>query len=223
MTIKDFADKLAGIPLIHQPGEEFTYGWNFELLGRLIEIWSGQPLDEFMHESLFVPLAMNDTHFVVPAEKRKRYASMNGLDEEGKLNVIDFSKWFFKKQKCISGGAGLVTTMPDFAKFCEMLVSEGQLNRRRVLKSETVKLMFSKQVEIRDGSGGHRGLGVFVQPIELKKENKKTTSHGWSGDSSTRFQIVPQEQFFQIFMGHRVPYQKEFIRELFSSVDAGVE
>jgi len=147
MTIARAADALARIPALHHPGEKFTYGFNTDLLGRLIEIWVGESLARYLQRAVFEPLGMVDTGFSVPAEKRARFTSCSTLSE-GKLAVVDpaGSSPFNGGFEFLSGGGGLVSTVRDYANFCQMLVDGGQFKGRRLLKPDTLRLMFEDQL-----------------------------------------------------------------------------
>lgn len=223
MTVKEFADELASIPLVHQPGEQFTYGWNSDLLGRLVEIWTDKPLDEAMREVLFVPLTMDDSMFFVPPEKRDRYAP-SYFNKDGKLHRSGGDLLIpIRKQPYLSGGGGLVTTMPDFAKFCQVLVDQGMFREKRILRPETLKLMFAKQVRSDYDAKGDVGLGFSVSHIELGKNKRQATIHGWNGYTAAYFRVVPGERLFQIFMGHTESNNDEFRDRLFNTIFEGVK
>jgi CubicO group peptidase (beta-lactamase class C family) len=162
MTIARAAEALARVPALHHPGEKFTYGFSTDLLGRLIEIWSGEPLDRYLQRAVFEPLEMTDTGFAVPREKRARFTSCHTL-AEGKLAVVDpaASSPFNDGFEFLSGGGGLVSTVRDYANFCQMLVDGGQFKGRRLLQPETLRLMFTDQLDGVDGANRF-GLGFAM-------------------------------------------------------------
>lgn len=224
MTIEKAAEALARIPALQHPGERFTYGFSTDLLGRLIEVWSGQPLDEYLRQAVFVPLQMADTGFSVPPGKRHRFATCHTW-QDGKLAIADKAAGspFNDGFAFLSGGGGLVSTMQDYANFCQMLVEGGQFKGRRLLKEETVKLMFTDQLN--GVAGGFRfGLGFAIGEVNLGSGDgqRKAAQYSWGGYASTDFRLVPAEGLFQIFMQQQVPTASELANKLFPIVYAGV-
>jgi CubicO group peptidase (beta-lactamase class C family) len=222
MTIEEMAEKLASIPAHHHPGEQFTYGYSTDLLSRLIEIWSGKPLDEFIRDSVLAPLKMNDTSFHVSADKRNRFASCH-TTQDGKLAILDKSTRspFQEGFAFLSGGGGLTSTANDYAKFCQMLVDEGRANGTRILKPETLQLMFSDQLG--DVPGDFRfGLGFAINHIQVgSQDNGRTvTQYSWGGYASTEFRVIPELKLFQIFIRQHVPMKNELAGEAFDAVFA---
>jgi len=224
MTIEEAAEALARIRAWHHPGERFTYGFNTDLLGRLIEVWSGKPLDEYMRQTIFEPLEMVDTGFSIPPKRRDRFASCHTW-QDGKLVVADkasdspFNGGF----EFLSGGGGLVSTIQDYANFCRMLVDRGECKGKRVLKEETVKLMFTDQL---GGVAGEFrfGLGFAIGEVSLGsgEDERKATQYSWGGYASTDFRIVPQEKLFQIIMRQQVPSSHDLANRLFRAVYKGI-
>ena len=149
MTIEVMAEKLASIPAHHHPGERFTYGYSTDLLGRLIEVWSGKPLDEFLRESVFKPLQMDDTSFSVSVDGRRRFASCH-TTKEGKLAILDKSTRspFQEGFTFLSGGGGLTSTANDYAKFCQMLLDEGKANGTRVIEARNTTAVVSQSAQL---------------------------------------------------------------------------
>lgn len=224
MTIKKAVEALARIPALHHPGETFTYGYSTDLLGRLIEVWSGKPLDAFLRESVLAPMEMADTGFSVPPEKRARFTSCLTV-RDGKLAVLDDgpSSPFQKGFEFLSGGGGLVSTVCDYANFCQMLADHGQFKGRRLLKPETLRLMFSDQL---DGVAGafRFGLGFAVEEITLGsgEARRKAMQYSWGGYASTEFRIVPAERLIQIFALQQIPTTQALALKEFAIVYEGL-
>ena len=224
MTIAKAAEALARIPALHHPGEKFTYGYSTDLLGRLIEVWSGKALDVFLRESVLEPLEMADTGFSVPKVKRARFTTCLTV-RDGKFAVLDSatSSPFNDGFEFLSGGGGLLSTVNDYAKFCQMLVDGGQFKGRRLLKPETVKLMFTDQLT---GVGGSFkfGLGFAIEEIKLGSgEARRTaTQYSWGGYASTEFRIVPEERLIQIFARQQIPYTQDLAKKQFAIVCEGM-
>ncbi|MCW3466285.1 serine hydrolase domain-containing protein [Chitinophaga nivalis] len=154
-TTSDLATQinlLAQQPLRHQPGAAFSYGQNIDVLGRLVEIWSGQPLDVFMQENIFTPLEMKDTHFHLPAAKHARLVSL--YENQGsrlvKVNhpIYDGVDPLFPlvQGAYLSGGAGLVSTVNDYAKFLSLFMHKGRYQHKNIISPKTVELMLTNQL-----------------------------------------------------------------------------
>jgi len=199
-SLKDMAEKLAKIPLLHEPGEKWTYGVSTDLLGYLVEVVSGMPFEEFLRSRLFVPLGMVDTAFSVPKEKVERFAALYRPTEEGGLRLArnaplandDVS--FFP-----SGGGGLVSTTADYLRFCQMLLNGGELYGVRILSEENVKLM--RYPHFQRGRGGAFGLGFGVVMGENKGEAKRSKgTFSWGGAAATIFWIDPENELVAVLM-----------------------
>lgn len=220
MTLERAADALARVPALHHPGERFTYGFNTDLLGRLIEVWSGSPLDVFLRENVFDPLAMADTGFVVPAAGRDRFTACMAL-QEGRPVVVDpaATSPFLNGFLFLSGGGGLVSTANDYARFGEMLAGGGMFRGRRLLREATVRLMFTDQLGA--GEDGFRfGLGLELRTVTLGAGagGRKATELTWGGYASTDFRIIPSERLVQIFLRQTVPFDNRLALQLAADV-----
>ena len=224
MTIAQAAEKLAATPAHHHPGERFTYGFNTDLLGRLIEVWSEKPLDEYVRESVLTPLEMNDTGFAVAPDKRDRFASCH-TTIDGKLKVADKAATspFNRGFTFVSGGGGLTSTAKDYSKFCQMLVDGGQGRGRRVLKPETLELMFTDQLN--GIAGGFRfGLGFAIHPVQLGtgESRRSAEQYSWGGYASTDFRVIPAEKVVQVFIRQHVPSSHQLANKVFQTVYVGM-
>jgi CubicO group peptidase (beta-lactamase class C family) len=225
MTIEKLADGLARIPALHQPGARFTYGFNSDLLGRLIEIWSGNSLDRYMRQAVLEPLGMVDTGFSVPKDKLDRFASCHST-EGGKLVVIDAGEKspYGKGFECLSGGGGMVSTARDYANFCQMIVNGGEFRGKRVLKAATVALLLEDQLH--GSSGPFRfGLGsfaIFKVKIGKGKAQREALEYFWGGYASTSVRIIPSEKLFQIVLRQQIPPAFTLDAELIKNVYSGI-
>jgi CubicO group peptidase (beta-lactamase class C family) len=155
--LAEWTETLAGIPLICQPGSQWNYSVSTDVVGRLVEVWSGMSLDQFFHDNIFKPLGMTDSGFVVPESKRERFAALYAplvggalgqvnpppVSERGGLKLQDAVQGsaYFKSPGVFSGGGGLVSTMSDYHRFCRMLQNGGELDGCRLLAPTTVKHM----------------------------------------------------------------------------------
>jgi CubicO group peptidase (beta-lactamase class C family) len=225
MSIEKGAEALARIPALHHPGERFTYGFSTDLLGRLIEVWSGMPLDQYFQETIFGPLNMVDTAFSIPESKRGRFASCH-IMKEGKLEVVDRaeSSEFNGGFDFLSGGGGLLSTIDDYGKFCQMLVDWGAVGGKRLIKRETLDLMFTNQLEELAGDFKF-GLGFAIAEIDVGRgaQRRKAAQYSWAGYASTDFRIVPGEKLFQITFRQQVPSSNGLANRLFRMAYDGLE
>ena len=165
-TLEELVERLAGIPLIAQPGTQWNYSVSTDVLGRLVEVWSGLSLEAFFKERIFEPLGMHDTGFSVSEGNKDRFASLysplSGADMSnvGKKSVSDSQRIkpglklqepaatsrYLKPAKLFSGGGGLTGTIGDYARFCQMLLNGGELDGERLLSPITVNYMRSNQL-----------------------------------------------------------------------------
>lgn len=216
--LKQFITKLTKAPLAHEPNTDWTYGVSIDVLGRLVEVWSKQSLDEFLAERIFKPLGMNDTGFSVPAEKRDRLATLYKR-QGGKLQVVPVSqdRDRFTKPAFLSGGGGLVSTATDYYRFLQMIVDGGTAGDQRLLSEESIKLMTTNQLpegipQIHFGKqqryGVGFGLGFCVVFAETDKwdADGKLGEFGWGGAASCHYWVLPSEDLICITLEQTKPY-----------------
>jgi CubicO group peptidase (beta-lactamase class C family) len=208
MDLAEASRRLATAPLYDQPGTVFRYGYSNDILGRLIEVVSGKPLDQFFEERIFKPLGMKDSGFYVPQEKLNRLAVLYAPKEGGGVAPSSRpSQDFFKKKPSLFlGGAGLVSTMDDYARFYQMLLNEGEYDGVRLLGRKTVELMRTDHL----GNMPHAnvlpdwegfGLTFAVNPGPGKApEPGSAGAYRWAGAAGTAFWIDPKERLFGIFL-----------------------
>jgi len=199
-TLEEYIKNLAASPLDMQPGMAFRYGGSPVVLGRLIEVVSGQSLDVFFRDRIFMPLDMKDTSFVVPAEKRNRVApAYSRSPEKGlvKLPPDTLSPTFF------SGGGNVFSTPADYLRFSQMLLNGGTLDGQRLLSRKSVELMTARHLDafpMAFMSGQYVGLGVGVRNADGKSGLIGSPgAYGWSGGYNTYFRIDPQEKLILLF------------------------
>jgi CubicO group peptidase (beta-lactamase class C family) len=209
MTGKEFIDKLASLPLLHQPGSTWDYGFGLDVLGQVIERVSGQSLGRYLDAQIFKPLGMVDTGFNVPPEKLKRYAKALANDPDtGKPQfVLDLSKPL--KFEC--GGGCTASTAADYLRFAEMLLEGGKLGDKRILGRKTVEYMLSNQlapgtVNLIGNADPTRadmgfGLGLAVQTTPgIVRTAGSVGSFSWPGAYGTNWWADPKEQLAVVFM-----------------------
>jgi CubicO group peptidase (beta-lactamase class C family) len=202
-TLADYIPRLGQVPLEFQPGSRWTYspGAGFDTLGRVVEIVSGQNLDQFLKQRIFDPLGMKDTFFNIQEAQRPRAATMyqrtaNGLQKSP--NQPAAATTYF------SGGGGLSSTAQDYFQFAQMLVNGGQLNGKRLLGLRTVELMGSAFVpDTLPGRGRGEGWGLSVRVITdaaARNSFLSNGSFGWQGAFGTHFWVDPKEKLTGILM-----------------------
>ena len=216
-TIGDNVKQLAAQPLLFNPGERFEYGLSVDVLGRLVEVLSGKPLDEFFRTRIFEPLGMKDTYFYPPDNKIARLATAytyypdKGLNRFPDTPIREGSFVYSADyptrgpKKLFSGGAGLVSTAMDYARFCQMMLDEGKAGSTRVLSRKTVELMTHDQLgKISPEMGVGLGFGIEGVKAPLA-ELGSIGAYNWGGFFYTSFSVDPKEQMIVIFMAQLHP------------------
>jgi CubicO group peptidase (beta-lactamase class C family) len=216
-TLADMTRHLAAQPLLFNPGERWEYGLGVDVIGRLVEVLSGKPLDEFFRERIFEPLGMKDTYFYVPDNKVDRLATAytyytdKGLQRFPDSPIVEGSFVYSADypykgpRKLFSGGAGLVSTAQDYARFCQFILDGGKLGSTRLISRKTLELMEHDQLgRIENNMGFGIGFGVDGVKAPLK-EIGSDGSLGWGGFFYTLFKIDPKEDMIVIFMGQLHP------------------
>ena len=214
--LDDFVSRLAKLPLSFEPGTRYHYSVAFDILGAIIEKISGQSLDVFFRERIFLPLEMHDTFFSVPDEKLDRLASNHYWDREQSALILPPAEvarpW--SDVTLFSGGGGLVSTAMDYMVFCEMLRSGGSYNGTRILGPKTIQYMTADHLtpEVRlngatdfpeshlyKGQSNGLGFGVMVEPA-LSDVISSAGAYSWGGAAGTKFWIDPEEDLVVILM-----------------------
>jgi CubicO group peptidase (beta-lactamase class C family) len=205
--------RLATAPLNDQPGTMFRYGYSIDVLGRLVEVVSGKTLDQFFEERIFRPLGMKDTAFFVPEEKWKRLAVLYAPKQGGGIqrSTSPAQDSFKKKPALLLGGAGLTSTLDDYARFCMMLLNGGELEGTRILARKSVELMRSDHLG-NLGRAGLLGEGYgFGLTFAVNLGPGKSATVGsqgeyyWGGAAGTAFWIDPQEHMMGVFLIQVLP------------------
>ena len=189
---------LGKLPLKHEPGEHWTYGLNYDVLGYLVELWSGMPFDRFLATRVFQPLGMKDTYFYLPKEKYSRLVSLHG-NRDGKVFKMAVPPYDAESPdyptlqgRYFSGGAGLSSTVEDYAKFLQLFLNQGEFNGRRLLSRKTVEMMLIDQLpdlenEFGLGFGLETPANDFISPASVG-------SFSWGGAFSTDYWADPKEK-----------------------------
>ncbi|MBK8141328.1 MAG: beta-lactamase family protein [Chitinophagaceae bacterium] len=205
----DAMNRLAKLPLMHQPGEKWTYGLNTDLLGCLVEVISGMSLDEFFRKRIFEPLGMKDTYFLVPKEKANRLVNLYREDSTGKLvkatgNMLNGKtitpNYPLEASTYYSGGAGLSSTIYDYAVFLQMLLNNGMYNGKRIISRNAVRMMTMNQIG--DLSRGDDKFGLGFQVVTERGSARIPAQAGtfsWGGAFATSYWVDPKEKIVMLF------------------------
>jgi CubicO group peptidase (beta-lactamase class C family) len=201
-TVAEQVTRLAKVPLAHQPGEGWTYGLSHDVLGRVIEIVSGQSLDQFLHERIFTPLDMVDTAFFVPAAKRDRVATIY----RAVGGTLTARPKRFGSETFFSGGGGLFSTTRDYSRFAQMLQNGGELDGHRIVKPETIAMMTTNQIGKLTALMGKYGLGFGLAMSGRTQDGKPVLArYFWGGYYSTNFWIDPRHDVVAVIMTQVLP------------------
>lgn len=205
----DAMNRLAKLPLMHQPGEKWTYGLNTDLLGCLVEVISGMSLDEFFRTRIFEPLNMTDTYFTIPKNKASRLVKLYREDSTGKLvksetNLLNGKTispdYPLEGSTYFSGGAGLSSTIYDYGVFLQMLLNGGIHNGKRILSRNTVRMMIINQIG--DLSRGDDKFGLGFQVVTERGSARTPSNTGtfsWGGAFATSYWVDPKEKMVFLF------------------------
>ena len=205
--VRATVDRMAALPFQAQPGTRFVYGYATDILGALVEEVSGLPLDEFLRARLFEPLDMRDTHFYLPPGKTDRLAVVYGHDGPGSLSraaegpgMDTQGQYVDGPRKSLSGGAGLLSTARDYARFLQMMLNGGHLGEARILSPASVALMTANHVGDLLGSGVGFGLGFQVR-LDLGAAGQLGSEgdYGWGGAYHTTYWVDPAERLVVVY------------------------
>ncbi|HZH95315.1 MAG TPA: serine hydrolase domain-containing protein [Flavisolibacter sp.] len=226
VTLKEVIPQVAKFPLLHEPGLKFSYGLNTDVLGYLVEKLSGKPLDVFFRDEIFKPLGMNDTYFYLPEEKKSRLVEL--YQSEGKDNLLRVSSnETFRHYSTggasayFSGGAGLVGTIEDYAKFCQMLLNEGSFNNVQLLSRKTVQTMLSNQIGENTVWESENKFGLGFELVTEKGISSLLGTVGsfrWGGLYSTDYTIDPKEKLIILFYTNIFPNAHWNLNNLYRNI-----
>ena len=227
-NLDDFSKAVAKQPLDFEPGAMYTYGLNQAILGRLIEVLSGQSFYDFLKENIFDKLGMNDTKFHLTEEDRLRFQPLRvNIKSRTTFNQTDYNLdgytaaldgySYDEKNKAHFGGEGLVSTMNDFSKFCEMLVNGGIYDNERIITEESIEIMTDNYTNgypdpnepnvFPDYAGNYIGFTFVVnENPELDGSGSGKGTYGWSGYNNTHFWIDPLNKTYGLFMSRAIEF-----------------
>lgn len=221
-TLSEMAKKLASLPLQFHPGDQWAYGPSVDVQAYLVERLSGKPFDQYLQSTIFDPLKMVNTHYVVPENNRKHFAALYNRSDAGLLNRVpdEQANGFNTKEWALKpGGFGLTSTLDDYIKFTQMLVHKGSLGKTRILKPETVQLMSTNQLSDTVSkrmwlpSKGRVGFGIDFavrtqSPATAAENNGVVGEFFWDGAASTVFWVDPANNLTAVLFTQLVPFDK---------------
>ena len=245
-TIADMTKRIAAQPLHNQPGEAWEYGLNTDVLGYLVEVVSGMPLDKFFKERIFNPLKMVDTQFYVSDAQKSRVVSLYTPGEKGGIvkSPDAPTRWgqlifspavpYGTQRTYFSGGGGLTSTASDYLRFTQMFLNGGQLDGQRLLSRKSVELMAMNHIgdisvwayvppSAAGNLGDKFGLGFGVRSDAGMNELGSTGEYMWAGIFNTRFWIDPKEQMSIVMMGQIIPRNVDIEAKVHAAVYQAIQ
>ena len=222
-TLPEFVRKITRAPLMEDPHTRFRYSEATTVLGRLVEGWSGQPFDRYLTTRVLQPLGMSDTVFWVEGERVARLATVYGPGPDGRLAKVEPEAVpFTTKPALLEGAVGLVSSVPDFLRFSQMLLDGGTLGGVRVLKAETASRMVANGLapDVLAARGGPRGWGLANVDVLVAPDG--TGAHlgeyGWDGTAGTIFWNDPVAKTSIVLMTQSMPANPDRLRQQFKAV-----
>ena len=234
--ISDVMNRLGTLPLFFQPGEQWRYGLSHDVLGYLVQLWSGMSLEDFFAKRIFQPLGMKDTYFNVPQEKGKRLVNFFLQDPTGIIKKQDAvfggaldMKYPLNKTDYFSGGGGLSSTIYDYAILLQMLLNGGEYNGVRLLARNTVRMMTMNQigdlsVNIGTSKDNKFGFGFSIISESGSKGPSQAGTYAWGGVFSTTYWVDPKENLIvllyeQMWGPHIADTQKLFRALVYQAIN----
>lgn len=222
-------DRIAGLPLLFQPGREWNYSVATDVLGRVVEVASGMPLDQFFATRIFEPLGMGETGFHARDDQHERlaalYVPIPGVGTATRFDSMGGAA--LSPPACLSGGGGLVSTLGDYHRFTQLLLGEGELDGIRLVGPRTLRYMASNHLPggqdlsefgrplfaetTFDGVGFGLGFSVTIDPVKAKVPGS-VGDFGWGGAASTAFWVDPTEELTVLFLTQLLPSSTHPIR-----------
>jgi CubicO group peptidase (beta-lactamase class C family) len=211
--VRDTIARMASLPLDAHPGEQWIYGYNTDILGAVIEQVSGQDLASFFATEIFAPLGMNDTHFYLPANKRGRLATVyrpadGGVEAIPETNGMQSQGLYDEgPRQSFSGGAGLLSTASDYAKFLQMTLNGGELNGTRLVSRKTIELMTTDHLgDIAFQPGQGFGLGFSIATdLGLRGTLGSEGEYAWGGAYHSVYWVDPVEDLLVVYLTQIIP------------------
>jgi CubicO group peptidase (beta-lactamase class C family) len=222
ITLPQFIRNIVRVHLMEDPGTRYRYSEATTVLGRLVEVWSGKPFDVFLKDRVLAPLGMNDTVFWVEPEQRSKLTTVYAETQDGGIRPFEIEQVpFTERPALIEGAVGLVSTVPDFLRFSQMLLNKGELDGVRILNAKTVETMTANGLPapVLAARGGPMGWGlanvnVVLDPSRLNYPAGRG-EYGWDGSAGTIFWIDPGKEMITILMTQNQPANPDSLRQKF--------
>jgi len=225
MTLPEFVTSIVRVPLMEDPGTRYRYSESPTVLGRLVEIWSGKPFDVFLNERILGPLRMSDTAFWAASDARARLTIVYAPAPGGGLAPVELEEVpFTERPKLLEGAVGLLSTVPDYVRFSQMLLNGGVLDNARVLKASTVQTITSNGLSnaVQAARGGSMGWGIANVNVALNPGPPTYPSnrgeYGWDGSAGTIFWIDPGLEMAIVLMTQSAPANPDSLRQRFKTI-----
>jgi len=209
-------ERLATVPFVAQPGQRWVYGYNTDILGCVAERAAGMPLDELIRNRITGPLSMNDTYFFVPAGAANRLATVYASDSTNHIRRAPDGprgqgNYVTGPRRSFAGGAGLVSTAPDYARFLQMLLNGGELDGVRILAPHTVDLMTHNQSGVLFDTTGANGFGFGFGIVQIYGANGMASvgTFSWGGAYGSQYGVDPVEHLVIVFMINQLPNRSD--------------
>lgn len=235
-TTEEMITRLAKVPLVFQPGSQYRYGLNMEVLGRIIEVVSGKSLSEYFQQNIFTPLGMVDTYFYLPKDRHDRLVPVFSYNDKGEIIQATDETLNYPLASGLNhyaGGGGLSSTAKDYALFIQALVNDGRYNGYRLLGRKTLEVMTSDQMIALNTKGkGYSkrpgktySLGFALTTEDGNGINSKSPgTYEWGGYFNTKFYIDPAEDLIFVGMTQIVPFHRgEFWERVYAMVYSAIE
>jgi len=218
--------KLAALPLLHDPGEKYTYSLSMDVIGAVVEVVTGENLDTYFHEHIFQPLGMEDTYFYLPQNKADRLVSVyeHNSNYTGFIpTTYPYTQYPVQGAKMyLSGGADLSSTAKDIGVFAQMMLNKGHLNGTRILGNRAVEMITSKQT-YHDWWNSEVGFGVSITNNNGGAQGPKSEgSYGWGGFFDTYCWVDPQKDFVAVLFLQMYPNNAFKFHEKFQQITYGI-
>ena len=221
IALPQFIANIVRAPLMEDPGTRYRYSEGTTVLGRLVEVWSGQPFDVFLRDRVLAPLGMADTTFWVAPDAAPRFATVYSPAPSGGVRPFQVEEVpFTQKPSLVEGAVGLVSTVPNYLRFCQMLLNQGELSGVRLLKAKTVEMMTVNSLSpgILKQRGGAMGWGLANVNVQMNPASPSVGEYGWDGTAGTIFWVDPSRELITILMTQSVPANPDGIRQKFKAL-----
>jgi CubicO group peptidase (beta-lactamase class C family) len=222
--LPEFIANIVRVPLMEDPGTRYRYSEGTTVVGRLVELWSGQAFDVFVTDQILKPLGMTDTSFWVAPDARPRLTTVYS-SQAATLSPIEIEEVPFTVQPALLEGAvGLVSTVPDYVRFSQMLLNKGELHGTRLLTAKTVERMTANGLSerVQAARGGPMGWGlanvnVLIDPSSVNYPANRG-EYGWDGSAGTIFWIDPSTEMVIVLMTQSQPPNPDSLRQRFKTI-----